>query len=288
MNILVFTYAVNGLLMVALPISLAIYLTSKFILGWRLFWIGALTFIFSQILHIPFNALVAPLFNHTDFTVLPVILQNVLLSSFLGISAGVFEELSRYIMYRWWAKEARSWSNGLLAGAGHGGIEAILIGILVLYGYIQMLIARGVDISTLVTPEKVELAKMQIEAYWSAPWCLTLLGGVERLFTLPLHLACSVLVLQAFTRNKFWWVSLAILYHAVVDGVAVFLSKLAFPPLSIEGIMGIFAIISLFILYSTRQEDPKLEMIPISFPIKEFKPKPPEETIINLDETRFQ
>jgi uncharacterized membrane protein YhfC len=236
-NILTVTYFLNGFLMIAMPVGLTIYLTRKFKRGWRLFWIGAATFLFSQVVHIPFNALVNPVFNQTAFIGLPRILQNVTLSFFLGLSAGVFEELSRYAMYRWWAKEARSWGTGLLVGAGHGGIEAIVLGILVLYGYVQMLVVRGVDISTLVTADRVELAKTQIMAYWSAPWYMTLLGALERLFTIPLHLACSVLVLQAFTRRKFWWVGLAILYHALADGVAVYFSRVGFTAVALEGIM---------------------------------------------------
>ena len=256
MNILSVTYFLNGFLMIAMPIGLTIYLTRKFKQGWRLFWIGAATLIFSQVLHIPFNALVGPVFNQFGFIALPVVLQNVILSVFLGLSAGLFEELSRYAMYRWWAKDTRSWGKGLLAGAGHGGSEAIILGLLVLYGYVQMLIVRGMDISTLVTPDKVELAKAQIQAYWSASWYMTMLGALERLFTIPLHLACSVLVLQAFTRKKFWWVGLAILYHALADGVAVFVSQIGFSALAIEGIIGIFAIVSMVIVFALRQPEP--------------------------------
>ncbi|HEX7542308.1 MAG TPA: YhfC family glutamic-type intramembrane protease [Anaerolineales bacterium] len=288
MNILSATYFLNGFLMIAIPVGLTIYMTRKFKQGWRLFLIGAATFIFSQVLHIPFNALVSPLFNQFGFIALPVALQNAILSVFLGLSAGLFEELSRYAMYRWWAKDARSWGMGLLAGAGHGGIEAIILGLLVLYGYIQMLIVRGVDISTLVAPDQVELAKAQIQAYWSAPWYMTMLGALERLFTLPLHLACSVLVLQAFTRKKFWWVGLAILYHALADGVAVFVSQIGFSALAIEGIIGIFAIVSIVIVFALRQPEPSAN--PVSAPIStaEFKLGPVYETKENLDKTRYQ
>ena len=288
MNILSVTYFLNGFLMIAMPIGLTIYLTRKFKQGWRLFWIGAATLIFSQIFHIPFNALVSPVFNQFGFIALPVVLQNVILSVFLGLSAGLFEELSRYAMYRWWAKDARSWGKGLLAGVGHGGSEAIILGLLVLYGYVQMLIVRGMDISTLVTPDKVELAKAQIQAYWSAPWYMTMLGALERLFTIPLHLACSVLVLQAFARKKFWWVGLAILYHALADGVAVFVSQIGFSALAIEGIIGIFAIVSMVIVFALRQPEPSADPIPAPISTPEFKPGPVNETKENLDKTRYQ
>jgi uncharacterized membrane protein YhfC len=287
-NILSVTYFLNGFLMIAMPIGLTIYLTRKFKQGWRLFWIGAATMVFSQVLHIPFNALANPVLNQFGFISLPIVLQNVILSAFLGLSAGLFEELSRYAMYRWWAKDARSWGKGLLAGAGHGGIEAIILGLLVLYGYIQMLIVRGADISTLVTADKVELAKAQIQAYWSAPWYMTMLGALERLFTIPLHLACSVLVLQAFTRHKFWWVGLAIFFHALVDGVAVFVSQRGFSALAIEGIISVFGIASIVIVVALRQPEPYGEPVPPKNSPPEFKPEPFNETSENLDKTRYQ
>jgi len=287
MNPLSVTYFLNGFLMVVMPIGLTILLTRKFKQGWRLFWIGAATFILSQVLHIPFNALVNPVFNRFGFIALPVVFQNVILSGFLGLSAGLFEELSRWVMYRWWAKDARSWGMGLLAGTGHGGSEAIILGLLVLYGYVQMLIVRGMDLSTLVTPDKFELAKTQIQAYWSAPWYLTMLGALERLFTIPLHLACSVLVLQAFIRKNFWWVGLAILYHTLVDGVAVLVSQIGFSALAIEGVIGIFAIVSMIIISLLRQPELSADPVPVpDLPI--FKPVPVNKTTENLDKTRYQ
>jgi uncharacterized membrane protein YhfC len=282
------TYFLNGFLMIAMPIGLTIYLTRKFKQGWRLFWIGAGTFIFSQVLHIPFNALISPVFKQYGFIALPVILQNVLLSNILGLSAGLFEEISRYVMYRWWAKDARSWSKGLLAGVGHGGSEAIILGLLVLYGYAQMLVIRGTDISTLVKPDQVELAKAQIQAYWSAPWYMTMLGALERLFTIPLHLACSLLVLQVFTRKNLWWLILAILYHALADGLAVFVLKIGFSALDIEGIIGIFAVVSAVIIILLRQPEPSSNLVPAPVSMIEFKPEPVDENKENLDQTRYQ
>jgi uncharacterized membrane protein YhfC len=287
-NLLSITYFLNGFLMVAMPVGLMIYLTRQFKRGWRLFWIGAATFVFSQVLHIPFNTLVTPVLSQFSFIALPVVVQNILLSVFLGLSAGVFEELSRYVMYRWWAKDARSWGGGLLTGTGHGGIEAIILGLLVLYGYIQMLIVRGMDISTLVTSDQVELVKAQIQTFWSVPWYMTMLGALERLYTIPLHLACSVLVLQTFTRKKIWWVGLAVLYHTLVDGVAVFVSQIGFSPLAIEGIIGIFAIISMLVIFALRQPEPSMDPIPAPIPMPEFKPRPVNESVENLDETRYQ
>jgi uncharacterized membrane protein YhfC len=287
LNILSVTYFINGFLMIAMPAGLTIYLTRKFKKGWRLFWIGAATFIFSQVLHIPFNALINPIFNQFGFISMPKGFQYLILAVFFGLSAGVFEEISRYAMYRWVAKDARTWGTGLLVGVGHGGIEAIILGLLVLYGYIQMLAVRGVDIATIVTADKVELAKTQIQAYWSAPWYMTLLGAVERLFTIPLHLACSIIVLQAFTRKQFWWVALAILYHAAADAVAVFVSQIGFSALAIEGMIGVFGIISIVIIFRLKSPEPVQEEDLPGEKISKFRPGPIMENRENLDDTRY-
>jgi uncharacterized membrane protein YhfC len=286
-NFRIITFGVNGLLMIAMPIGLAIYLTRKFKQGWRLFWIGATTFIFSQVLHIPFNTLINPFFNQFIFIALPLQVQNIFLSVFFGMSAGLFEELSRFAMYKWWVKDARSWSKALLAGAGHGGVEAIILGLLVFYIYIQMLIVRGMDISTFVSLDKVESARNQIQTYWSTPWFMTMVGALERLFTIPLHLACSVLVLQTFTRKNLWWLALAIIFHALVDGVIVFVSRIGFPALTIEGIIGLFAIVSMLIVFSFRQADSPGEPSPTPIRFKEIQPEPINETKENLEKTQW-
>jgi uncharacterized membrane protein YhfC len=274
--------------MIAMPIGLTIYLTRKFKQGWRLFWIGAGTLILSQVFHIPFNALVSPVFTRLGFITLPASLQKFLISLYFGLSAGLFEEIARYIMYRGWVKEVRTWGKGLLVGAGHGGMESIILGLLVLYGYVQMLIIRGTDISTLVKPDQVELAQAQIQAYWSAPWYTTMLGALERLFTIPLHLACSVLVLQVFTRKKFWWLVFAILYHALADGAGVFAAQIGFSAPAMEGIIGIFAIVSVVIIFKLRQPEPTPDPVPAQVSLLEYNPEPINETKENLDQTRYQ
>jgi uncharacterized membrane protein YhfC len=120
-----------------------------------------------------------------------------------------------------------------------------------------MLIVRGVDIATLVSPDRVELAKTQIQAYWSTPWYMSLLGAVERSFAIPLHfhLVCSVLVLQAFIQKKIWWVYFAIFLHALADGVTVYISQSGFSGLATEGIVGIFALPSIGINFALRRPE---------------------------------
>jgi len=288
-NFLVVTYALNGFLMIAIPIGLAVVLSRRWKLGWRIWWIGIATFILSQVGHIPFNIWVQNLINQSDMLYWPLLAQQAFTAAFLGLSAGLFEEGARYLVLRIWLKDCRSWRRGFLFGAGHGGGEAIILGVLVLISYFSMLAIRDVDLATLVPVSQIELAEQQIAAYWSAPWYDSLLGALERLFAIPLHIALALMVLQAFTRKNLGWLILAILYHAAVDGILVFLMPQIGAYWS-EALVGGFALVSILIIHRLWQPEPKLaEDEPVEAGPVSFTGLPPvEETQENLDNTRFQ
>ncbi len=289
-TILYITHLLNGLLVFVLAIGLGLFLTRKFHLSWRLYWIGAATFVISQVFHIPFNQGLTLLFNQGLLPVPPPTWRTPFNAVILGLSAGLFEEFARYATYRWWAKDARSWNNGLLLGAGHGGIEAMLTGVLILYAYIQMVALRGADLSALLPADQVAAAQAQIAAYWSAPWYQTLLGAVERAFALPVQVALSVLVLQVFIRHQSRWLWLAIAWHALVDAFSVYAVSVWGVYIT-EGALGLFALASLAFIFLLRQ--PHLEtdanaVLPPSPPPDEI-PKIADlpETPENLEKTRY-
>jgi uncharacterized membrane protein YhfC len=276
------TYPLNGLLMLAIPILLGIWLTRRFKLGWGIWWIGAATFGLSQVGHIPFNLWFFGLFDKRLFSLPSPAWELPLFAALAGLSAGLFEECARYLAYRSWAKNARSWSQGILLGAGHGGSEAILLGALVLYTFFYMLAIRGQDLSVLVPTEQLELARQQVSAYWNAPWGLTLLGAVERALTIPFHIACSVLVLQVFRRKQIGWLFLAIAYHALVDAAlpgfaAAKLMPYPWGAYALEGLLALTVPLDLLIIFGLRRGEPEPAQA-------ELPPLPPSSSALNLGE----
>jgi uncharacterized membrane protein YhfC len=261
MNILLITHALNGLLMIAMPIVLAILLTRRWRMGWGLWWIGAATFVLSQVGHIPFNWAAGLVLNRVDTMYWPLVAQQIFNAVFLGLSAGLWEEGMRYIVLRWWAKKARSWRSGVLFGAGHGGAEAAILGLLVLFGYLAMLAIRSMDLSALMPAAQSGLVQQQSAAYWSLPWYDSLLGALERFLTIPIQIAMAVIVMQTFLRRQWFWVWLAVLYHAVVDASVVF----ALDYISIywiEALVAVFSIVSVWVILRLRQPEPALESSP--------------------------
>ncbi len=252
----------NAVLMIAIPLSLAIILMRRWKLGWRILLAGAVTFILSQVGHIPFNSLMTVLLGKTALVNLSVQGALIFNAIFLGLSAGFFEEFFRYGMFRWWLKDAHTWRKGILAGVGHGGVEAIILSGLALFSMIQLIAARNMDLSTVYSGDTLRLATEQVRAYWSATWYDSMLGAVERLFTIVVQISLAVIVVQSFIRRQKRWLWLAIGYHALIDAVAVYaMSKLN--PYWVEGIVGVFALISLGIIFILRSSEPLEDANPI-------------------------
>jgi uncharacterized membrane protein YhfC len=281
--------------MILMPVALGVYLTRRFRMGWRLWWIGAGTFVLSQLGHIPFNAALSALFAHGVLPAPPESFQMAFNALVLGLSAGLWEEGARYLTYCFWAKEARSWSQGVMLGAGHGGIEAIILGVLVLTTFVFMVMGQDMDLGAMLSPEQAALGRQQLEAYWSMAWYAPMLGALERVFAMSFHLAASVLVLQVFLRNQMRWLWLAIGLHTLLDGVAVFAAQTWGANIA-EVFLGVMAVLCLAILFGLKpaQESealqsglevdtysPTVEAADLSLPYI-------EETPVNLEQTRYQ
>jgi uncharacterized membrane protein YhfC len=287
MDILLFVHLFNGILMIAMPVGLAIYLTGRWKLGGRIWWIGAGTFILSQFGHIPFNWVAGKIFNQTGGVTWDPTIQLVFNAVFLGVSAGIFEEGARYLVMRRWAQDIRSWRKGVLFGAGHGGAEAIIFGAIAIYAFLQLAAIRTADLSKLFSANQLALAQHQVQAYWSMTWYEAMLGALERFFTIPCQIAMAVMVVQVFVRKNIGWLFLAIGYHALIDGVAVVGQKYLIP-VGLEGVIGIFAILSVVIVFLLYQPVPPEVKPPAALAAVFPMPEPVQETSENLDKTRYQ
>jgi uncharacterized membrane protein YhfC len=223
-------------------------LAGRYGLPWKLYLVGAATFVLSQAGHIPFNTLLL------NGTVLPAAATWPLpvLAAVLGISAGLFEETARYLVYRFWITGAREWRDAVMFGAGHGGCEAIILGVLAAISTLNLLVLTGTDLDTLgLTPQQLAAVQAQLAALKDMPRYVILLGAVERVLAMTFHIAAAVLVLQVFRRGSAMWLVAAILWHAAFDAVAVIALRLA-GPLWSEVAAGGLALLSLAIIFGLR------------------------------------
>ncbi|MGH2619429.1 MAG: YhfC family glutamic-type intramembrane protease, partial [Anaerolineales bacterium] len=210
-------------------------------------------FIGSQVLHLPFNGLVLnPRLEALGFGERGLSGALVLSAVLLGLSSGVFEEGARFLVLRFWQRSARSWRESLMFGAGHGGAEAVLVGILALVAFFQAMAYRNSDLSQILPADQVATAEAQLEAYWTAPWPEALLGAAERAFSLMVHLSLSAMVMRALTHRNLVWLGAAVGWHALVNAVAV-IALFNFSPAATEAVIGLTAGLSLGILIGLRE-----------------------------------
>lgn len=245
------TYTLNAALMIVLPIILGIVLVRRFKTRWSLLLWGALVFIVSQGIRLPLlYGLTALLAGKDVMSKEAAVIFNIV---FLSVTAGIFEESGRWLGYRFLVRDARTWEDGVTYGAGHGGGEAIILGGLAGLAVINMVLLQSMDLSTLpLTADQQAQTAASVAAFWSAPWYMSLLGAVERVFALCLHISLSVMVLQCFVRkNWLWWLA-AIAWHGLANIIGVGLAQWLGP---VEGEAGlaVVAVISLAILFALRR-----------------------------------
>ena len=276
-------FFINYSIMIALPIAIGVILARKRKISWGLFFIGAVTFVFSQIGHLPFNAVVQ------DAGVLPsdtAVLSNlIILGLFYGLSAGVFEEGARYLTYRFWARDARTWGKGLMLGAGHGGIEAIMIGTLGMLNFVLLaFMNEGYYLDT-ITDAQMPALMQQLEMF-NLPWHMVILGAVERVFAISAHLAMSLLVMQVFIRKQHRWLFFSILWHTGLNATAVVGITLwnAYITELLIGIWGLASIGIIFWLKTPEPVEPEQDPLPA---VGSAEPREMAVTADMLDQSRY-
>jgi uncharacterized membrane protein YhfC len=225
----VFIRLISGFAMIGMAIALGTLLRRCLDCKWRFFRMGAVCFVASQVFHIPFNLFVLqPLVKNFLGLDLQDGLRGLnlaILAVLYGLSAGVFEEVSRWFLYRYWIVPSFSiYKTSIMLGAGHGGCEAIIVGIASILALVQMIALRSVDnLSDIIPEDKLEQVEQAISDYWTLPWYGVLMWPLERVIAMTAHMSLSILVWQGFVRQSSGlWLMVAIAFHSAIDAVAVF------------------------------------------------------------------
>jgi uncharacterized membrane protein YhfC len=242
------------------PLAVALLARRRLGVGWRYFGYGALIFVLFQLItRVPLVQLLQGILAPQLQASRPLLFAWL---AALALSAGLFEEIGRYVGYRWlMRREAKTWRKAVMYGLGHGGIESmLLVAGLALLGLVNLVVLSTLDLSTLpLAPEQRAQLDAQLAAVAALPGWTPLLGAWERLWALPFHVMLSVLVLQVFRRGGLGWLALAIVVHALVNFVAVALPV----ALGLEGLRALLVpevvitlagLASLWVIWRLRKE----------------------------------
>ena len=148
-----------------------------------LFVLGLLSFLVSQILiRVP---LLGILTKNPKFVIFQI--NNALLvGCLIAISAGVFEEVFRFLFRRFLVREGVKISEPIIFGLGHSLMEIIYI-------FTPVILSSGLSV---ISP----------------------LGVIERIIATLIHIELSIIVWNGFLANKkYLYLLLAILLHSICD-----------------------------------------------------------------------
>ena len=151
-----------------------------------------------------------------------------------GLMAGLFEETGRFLAMKFLLKkEPTAPKAGVSYGLGHGGVEMMLLfGLSMISTFAMAVMINAGQTETLLSQVPAEAKDQlvaQLDQIKDASAGSFLLGLWERFSALILQVSLSILVWAAARKGGKWlWLfPVAILLHALVDGIAVILSKSA-------------------------------------------------------------
>ncbi|EQB86784.1 putative membrane protein YhfC [Clostridium punense] len=240
---IIISFITNILICFGIPLGYLLYVIKKR-KNVKPFFIGSLVFLISQILlRIPLITYVLP---KLDWYLSISVFNPILYSIFLGLTAGIFEEVGRYIGIKLGLKNQRTWEDGISFGMGHGGLEAMLItGIVNLQYLIWLLAYSKGTLDSIMISSKAQ----QLKAFFDTITTTGVLAaGFERIGAIIIHIGLTLIVLYGVKNRKKLCLPLAILIHGFIDtsiGVvqALRLNLMVFQGVFIISIIGLLGYI---------------------------------------------
>ncbi len=226
-NLSIFFMVLDILCGIAIPLLMLLFFHKKYKASIAVFFIGfAGFFLFSSILEAGLNSIIY--YGDTGI----YIVSNPWLNGLIGgLMAAIFEESGRYIIMRFILKKyMNNDKNALMYGAGHAGMEVMIVLFFSIISYlvIAILINTGIyssfidnmDNSTL----KTQLTHIAINLSSTDPYNF-LVSIWERVSAVIFHLSASVLVWFSVKDKKHAFLfPLAILLHFLFDFLTVVLA----------------------------------------------------------------
>ena len=259
---IVASFAIAILVDIGFPLAVTLWFRRRYGSAWRVWLYGVLVFAVFQL----FTRV--PLMTYLSTVVGPKIAGSTALAlgwtTVAALTAGLVEELGRWLGYRYLFSRGRvayEWANGVMYGLGHGGLESILLvggaAISSLASY--MLVSRmdAGQMGGLLSTDQMQALLAAQQQYRAMPPWLPLLGGVERMLTLPIQVCFSLLVLQCFVRGERRWLWIAVLAHAVLDFVAPLVAQ-GGHYIAAEFIVALFCAVALWTIWRLRQGSVKV------------------------------
>ncbi len=244
-----------SLAQIGIPFLIGLWVRKRFGVPWRAFWLGALFFVLVQIVHTPLVLLTQPGLASLLVVSFGELTAIIALGIYLGLLAGVFEEPGRYIVFKRAFPRFRlklDKKSALMFGIGWGGIESLLVGIVLLltmFSYVSAVPLTEQDLQDMnsqyyggiLTEEQLGMMAQQNQALLGLTPLDILPSLAERLMAIMFHIGLTMMVFSSVVSGRKMLLWLAVGIHALLDFLVV--ASLPFYGVwATEGVLAVFAL----------------------------------------------
>lgn len=159
-------------------------------------------------------------------------------------TAAIFEETARWVIFFWLQKKrSLTFRDGMAYGLGHGGIEALFIGIVSLLNFLVL--------TKVVTQGNAQLLAQipqeMIDHVQSMNAGSIYILAFERILAILIQILLTFWVWKAVKEKAVVYFLAALGLHALID-LAPALAQVAFlPPLAVEGLLLVEAVVLVYL-----------------------------------------
>lgn len=237
---------ISAIFCIALPVVGILVVQKKYKKVFISFLLGAFAFFVSQIvLRLPLIQSVLPRFEWYS----GMASNQYLHAAFLGITAGLFEEVARFVILKLWFKAKIQFGNAVAFGLGHGGIEALIfVAVPLLNLFISAVALNAGTLQSLMADAPQAQIDQVSYTLYNLSTGTVLLSVWERCSAMTIHVALTLLVATGLHCGKgVRYLFLAIVAHAVIDMLCVVMPVWGITGFPLECVITVLA--SLLILY---------------------------------------
>ena len=213
--------------LVALAAAVAAFVFGRKRLGARVssFFVGVGTFIlFALVLEGLMHNLVYP-------TALgQKIWGNTLLYALYGgAAAALFEETGRIFAVKTFLRKLNDTPNAFMYGAGHGGVEALYVGVITQISNISLAYminaGKAGELLSTLSGAQYDAAAQQLRALCQHESLAFFLAGFERVLAVALHISLSLILFKGLREKKGGLVALCYGLHFALDAILVLVNS---------------------------------------------------------------
>lgn len=166
-----------------------------------------------------------------------------------GAAAAIFEETGRIFAAKTFLRKRNDTPNAFMYGAGHGGVEALYIGVITQLSNLSLAATinagKAGELLSTLSGAQYDAAAEQLRALCGES-AVFFLAGYERLLAIVVHICLSLILFRGLRERKPGLVVLCYVLHFALDAILVLINK-AFGMIAAEGFCTVFVLLVLLL-----------------------------------------